>query len=67
MKKIDGHPGWVKDAQGVLHNTNQSEIQQAKERKQRRLAEQQRINNLESDVKEVKDMMRLMMEKLNEL
>jgi len=61
---VKGHPGWKRDSSGVIHNMNTTAIQRAQEKKEQRKIEKERLNNLENDVKEIKDMMKLIMEKL---
>lgn len=64
LTPVKGHPGWKRDSSGVVHNTNTAAIKRAQERKEQWKKEKERLNNLESDVKEIKDMMKLIMEKL---
>ena len=59
-----GYPGWKRDSSGIIHNTNTTAIKRAQEKKEQRKIEKERLNNLENDVKEIKNMMKSIMEKL---
>lgn len=61
---VKGHPGWQRDQSGVLHNMNSAAIDRAKEKKQKRKAQSQRIDNLETDVKEIKGLLQQLINKL---
>lgn len=63
-KKVDGHPGLIKNEDGIVLNTNESEIEQARARKRARREAQKEIDDLKQDVSELKDMMRQLIEKL---
>jgi len=61
---VKGYPGWKRDSSGIIHNTNTTAIKRAQEKKEQRKIEKERLNNLENDVKEIKNMMKSIMEKL---
>ena len=61
---VKGYPGWKRDSGGIIHNTNTTAIKRAQEKKEQRKIEKERLNNLENDVKEIKNMMKSIMEKL---
>ena len=64
--KVDGHNGYIKNTQtGVVLNANHAEIEQAKERKAKRLKEKEEINNLKNEVSDIKQMLGKLMEKLD--
>jgi hypothetical protein len=68
---VEGHPHLVRDMNsGAILNTNRSAIQQARERKiarkQRELDEQrdkERLDSLESDISEIKEALKLLLQK----
>jgi len=68
---VEGHPHLVRDMKsGAILNTNRSAIQQARERKiarkQRELDEQrdkERLDSLESDISEIKEALKLLLQK----
>lgn len=63
-KKVEGHPGLIKDERGVVLNNNISEIEAARERKRLRKEKEQEIESLKQDVSELKDMLKQIIEKL---
>lgn len=64
--KVDGHNGYIKNTQtGVVLNVNHAEIEQAKERKAKRLKEKEEINNLKNEISDIKQMLGKLMEKLD--
>jgi hypothetical protein len=63
-KKIEGHNGLVKTEDGVILNTNKSEIEAARERKRLRKEKEKEVEELKNDVSELKDMMKQILEKL---
>jgi len=59
--RIKEEPHLVKDvASGAVINTNRDEILSAKKRKAARIAEKERINTLEAEVQEMKEIVRLL-------
>lgn len=66
LKKIENLPGFVKNTEtGVVLNTNSDEIKAAKLRKKAMQEKNNRIDSLESEVKEVKDLLYKVLEKLD--
>lgn len=66
LKKIENLPGFVKNTEtGVILNTNRDEIKAAKLRKKAMQEKNNRIDSLESEVKEVKDLLYKVLEKLD--
>jgi cell shape-determining protein MreC len=66
LKKIENLPGFVKNTEtGVILNTNSDEIKAAKLRKKAMQEKNNRIDSLESEVKEVKDLLYKVLEKLD--
>jgi hypothetical protein len=64
MKKIANHPHLVRDSQsGAILNTDQSSYLSAKHRKQRMKRSEDRIASLESDVKQMKEMLQQLLNK----
>lgn len=64
LKKVMGHEGLVKDlhSNAVINNDSEA-LNRAKELKRKRLAEINRMNDLESKVDELQRMMRQLLEK----
>ena len=64
--KIEGHNGYVRDKKsGAVLNTNKSEIEAAKKRKQQRATKEQELNNLKNEVSDIKIMLTKIIEKLD--
>lgn len=63
-KKIDNAPGFVKDTQtGAILNTNVHEIKRKKELLAKAKKEKAEIQQLKSDVAEIKDLLRQILNK----
>lgn len=63
--KVKDHPDLAVDPRsGAVININKQEIQAAKARKAARMAEKERINKLENDVSEIKDLLKDLIGKL---
>lgn len=55
MIRVKDHPGLRKDPRsGAVININRTEQQNARNRKAMRMKEKERIDNIESDLKEIK-------------
>ena len=64
--KVDGHQGFVKDTTtGAILNINNNEIEAAQRRKALRLQEKQDIENLKTEVSDIKSMLTKIIEKLD--
>jgi|TARA_Y100000816_G_C25970507_1_gene506421 hypothetical protein len=64
--KIEGHNGYVRDKKsGAVLNTNKSEIEAAKKRKQQRATKEQELDNLKNEVSDIKIMLTKLIEKLD--
>tara|TARA_B000000532_G_C18516659_1_gene255482 strand:+ start:194 stop:403 length:210 start_codon:yes stop_codon:yes gene_type:complete len=64
--KIEGHNGYVRDKKsGAILNTNKSEIEAAKKRKQQRATKEQELDNLKNEVSDIKIMLTKIIEKLD--
>ena len=64
--KIEGHNGYVRDKKsGAVLNTNKSEIEAAKKRKQQRATKEQQLDNLKNEVSDIKIMLTKIIEKLD--
>tara|TARA_B100000214_G_scaffold355727_1_gene313768 strand:+ start:2322 stop:2531 length:210 start_codon:yes stop_codon:yes gene_type:complete len=64
--KIEGHNGYVRDKKsGAILNTNKSEIEAAKKRKQQRATKEQELDNLKNEVSDIKIMLTKLIEKLD--
>ena len=63
-KPVEGHPGLIKNEDGVVLNTNLSEIEQARARKLAKAKSKKEIEDLKQDVSDLKDMMKQLIEKL---
>ena len=69
LVKVDGQPGLARDANtGAILNINSSEVQRIKELRQNqrdlKKVEREEINQLKSDVEEIKMMLSKIVEKL---
>lgn len=55
---VDGRPDLARDpASGAILNINTQEIEEARLRKQQRLSDKKRLDNLEKDVSQIKGML----------
>ena len=64
--KIEGHNCYVRDKKsGAVLNTNKSEIEAAKKRKQQRATKEQELDNLKNEVSDIKIMLTKIIEKLD--
>jgi len=64
--KVEGHPGLVRDTKtGAILNTNEQEIEAARARKRAWKEKQKEVEELKSDVSELKGMMKQILEKLD--
>lgn len=63
-KPVDGHPGLIKNEQGIVLNTNKDEIAAARARKEARKQKEKELDELKNDVSELKGMMKQILEKL---
>jgi len=53
---VEGHPGLVRDPRsGAILNINRSEIQKARERKNKQVAQAEEYEQLKSDVDQMKN------------
>lgn len=65
MIKVDGHPDLVKDPRsGAVINTNVEAMKAARLRKERMKDKEQKLQQLENDVSEMKQMLELILKKL---
>ena len=65
LQKVKGHTNLMRDTRtGAILNTDRAGISQAKATKLSRQRQEERINNLEKDVTEIKSMLSLILEKL---
>ena len=69
MKKlvnVKGYPGYarIKDT-GVVLNINKDEIEAAKKRKAERLLKEKELSELKNEVSDIKDMLKIIVEKLD--
>ena len=65
MIKVDGHPDLVKDPRsGAVINTNVEAMKAARLRKERMKDKEQKFQQLENDVSEMKQMLELILKKL---
>lgn len=63
---VEGHPGLYRDSEtGAILNTSDIEFNSYQKTKEFKLKEKQEIENLKSDVNEIKDMMKLILSKLD--
>lgn len=63
-KNVEGHPGLIKNEQGVVLNTNEHEVQAARARKKAWKEKQKELDELKNDVSELKNMMKQILEKI---
>lgn len=63
-KKVEGHDGLIKNEEGVVLNTNVSEVEAARARKKAWKEKQKDLENLKQEVSDLKDMMKQILEKL---
>lgn len=64
--QVEGNPGLFRDSEsGAIINSSDSELQSYLELKKKKLAEQEEIQRLKSDVSEIKDMMKIILSKLD--
>ena len=63
-RKVDGYEGLVKDERGVVLNTSTEEIRAARSRKKAWKKKQEEIDDLKQDVSDLKDTMKLILDKL---
>jgi|TARA_B100000925_G_C22003212_1_gene472331 uncharacterized protein YdbL (DUF1318 family) len=62
--KVEGATGFVRDmSNGAILYTKQEEVNEARHRKAQRLAKENRIDKLENDVSEIKEMLKVLVEK----
>lgn len=60
---VKGHPGFVRDkSSGAILNINSNEISLARKRKNAWRKEQERVDNLEQDMKEIKTLLHKILE-----
>lgn len=64
-KKVEGFDGLVRNDQGVILNTNVSEVQAARARKKARKRKERELEDLKQDVDDLKDLMKRIAEKLD--
>jgi translation elongation factor EF-4 len=63
-KKVDNSPGFIKDTRtGVILNTNQSDIKRKKELLEKAKRDKLELEQLKSDVAEIKDLLRQILNK----
>ena len=66
LVKIKGHSGYARvKGTGIILNINKSEIQAARERKQKRLDKEKEIEDLKNEVSDIKTMLKTIVEKLD--
>lgn len=54
-REVENHPGLVKDMRsGAVLNTSKSDIEAARMRKKKRIQNQERLDQLEHDISEIK-------------
>ena len=63
-KNVEGHPGLIKNEQGIVLNTNEQEVEAARARKKAWKEKQKELDELKNDVSELRDMMKQILEKL---
>jgi len=62
---VDGHSNLVRDkATGAIVNINTNEMQAARTRKEKKKQQQQEIDQLKSDVSDIKKMLQQIVEKI---
>jgi hypothetical protein len=60
---VKGHPGLVRDkGSGAILNINSKEIKEARKRKKAWKKEQERVDNLEKDMNEIKTLLHKILE-----
>ena len=66
LVRIEGSKDLVKDEEtGAVLNSNETEIEAAKIRKEQRVEKENEFETLKDDVGELKDMMKQILEKMN--
>ena len=66
LVRIEGNKDLVKDEEtGAVLNSNETEIEAAKIRKEQRVEKENEFETLKNDVGELKDMMKQILEKMN--
>ena len=66
LVRIEGSKDLVKDEEtGAVLNSNETEIEAAKIRKEQRVKKENEFETLKNDVGELKDMMKQILEKMN--
>jgi len=64
LVKVDGHPHLARDKQtGAVVNINRKSIEDARQAKKNRLAKDQRLDNLENEVSEIKNLLKQLVDK----
>lgn len=67
LVKVKGHPDLVRDLEtGAILMTNSNDIERARELKQKKRFEKEEIQQLKTDVKELKDMVKTLINQLGE-
>ena len=57
--KVEGHPGYYRDMKtGAIVNMNKSALEAAKAQKEKRIKDEQEIQELKNDVKEMKELLK---------
>jgi hypothetical protein len=57
--KVEGHPGYYRDMKtGAIVNMNKSALEAAKAQKEKRSKDEQEIQELKNDVKEMKQLLK---------
>ena len=64
MKKVQGYQDLYRDDTGAIINTGVSEYEKYLSLKQSKEAEMQRIDKLEGDINEIKNMLEVLLKKL---
>jgi len=63
--QVEGNPGLFRDSEsGAIINSSDSDLQSYLELKRKKLEEQEEIQKLKLDVSEIKDMMKIILSKL---
>jgi acyl-CoA hydrolase len=63
---VEGNPGYYRDTEsGAIINCSDSEFQAYLNQKQKKLSEISEFNNLKSEVSELKEMMKIIISKLD--
>lgn len=64
--EVKGHPGLVRDRDsGVIMNINSNEVREARKRKKLWKEQQEELNSLKDDVKEIKLLLNKILEATN--